>query len=49
MEIALKTDMRELEIALKTDIKELEMRLTIRLGVMIAGAMTIMAVLMKIL
>ena len=47
--LATKRDLKDLEIALKTDIKELEMRLTIRLGVMMAGAITIMAVLMKIL
>lgn len=49
LEVSLKRDMKEIEASLKRDIKELEMRLTIRLGVMIAASIAIVATLIKLL
>ena len=37
------------KLATKRDLKELEMRLTIRVGAIAAGAITILAILIKIL
>ncbi len=47
--MGLERQIKELEMATKRDIKELEMRLTIRLGIMIAASITIVAVLVKLL
>ena len=55
-QLATKRDIKELEVKitevesnLKRDIKELEMRLTIRLGVMMAASIAIIAALVKLL
>ena len=55
-QLATKRDIKELEVkitevesCLKRDIKELEMRLTIRLGVMMAASIAIIAALVKLL
>jgi len=42
-------DMKELETSLKRDIKEIEMRLTIRMGILIAASIAIVATLVKLL
>ena len=49
LEVSLKRDMKEMEISLKRDMKEMELRLTIRLGVMIAASIAIVATLVKLL
>ena len=49
LETSLKHDMKQLESSFKHDMKELEMRLTIRLGIMIAATITIVAALVKLL
>jgi len=48
-QLTTKKDLKELEIALKRDIKELELRLTVRLGVMMAASIAIIAALVKLL
>ncbi|NOQ46223.1 MAG: DUF1640 domain-containing protein [Desulfobulbaceae bacterium] len=47
--LATKQDLKELEVALRHDLKELELRLTIRLGALIAGAIALVAALVKLL
>lgn len=42
-------DIKALETSLKRDIQELEMRITIRLGVMMAASIAIVAALVKLL
>ena len=42
-------DMKELEASLKRDLKEMEMRLTIRMGILIAASIAIVATLVKLL
>ena len=53
MSILLKRDLKEMAILLKKDLKielkDLEMRLTIRLGVMLATSIAIVAALIKLL
>lgn len=56
IEVSLKHDMKELEVSLrhdinelKRDIKELEMRITVRLGVMLAASIAIVAALVKLI
>mgnify|MGYP000064826566 CR=1 FL=1 len=45
----LRRDMKELEVGLKKDLKDLELRLTVRLGVMMAASVALIATLVKIL
>jgi len=47
--VLLQRDIKTLETDLKRDMKEMEMRLTIRLGVMMAGCIAVVATLVKIL
>ena len=47
--LATKQDLKELEVALRRDLKEVEYRLTIRLGAMLAGAVALIAALVKLL
>ena len=47
--VSLKRDMKEMEITTKSSLKELEMKLTIKLGGMMAAAIAIVAVLVKLL
>ena len=47
--VLLQRDIKELEISLKCDTKELEMRITIRLGLMMATSIAIVATLAKLL
>lgn len=49
METGLKRDMKEMETNLKRDIKEMEMGITIKLGVLMAGSIAIVATLVKLL
>jgi len=49
MEVALRTDINEKHTSLKRDLKELEMKLTIKLGVMMAACIAIVAALVKLL
>ena len=42
-------DMKELEASLKRDMKEMEMRMTIRMGILIAASIAIVATLVKLL
>ncbi len=52
LEASLKRDMKELETSLRHDMKELELRLkhdlTVRLGVMLTAAVTIIAAIIKL-
>ncbi len=47
--LILQRDIKELEASLKRDMKELELRLTVRLGLMMAGSIAIVATLVKLL
>lgn len=47
--LATKQDLKEMETTLRRDMKELEMRLTIRLGVMMAASIAVVATLVKLL
>lgn len=47
-QLATKHDLKELELALRRDIKELELRLTLRFGIMLAAAVTILAAIIKL-
>lgn len=47
--VMVQRDIKELDVSLKRDIKELEMRLTIRLGLMMAASIAIVATLVKLL
>jgi len=49
LETSLKRDMKALDVSLKRDIKEIEMRLTIRMGILIAASIAIVATLVKLL
>lgn len=53
MEVALRRDIKELEISTKHDVQAMELRLkhdlTLRLGAMLAAAVAIVAVLVKLL
>ena len=49
LETSLKRDMKALDVSLKRDIKEMEMRLTIRMGILIAASIAIVATLVKLL
>ena len=45
----LRRDMKEMDTGLRHDMKEMEYRLTIRLGLMLAGAIAVVAALVKLL
>jgi predicted phage-related endonuclease len=49
LEASLKRDMKALDVSLKRDMKEMEMRLTIRMGILIAASIAIVATLVKLL
>ena len=49
LETSLKRDMKALDVSLKRDMKEMEMRLTIRMGILIAASIAIVATLVKLL
>jgi len=46
---SIKRDIKDLETSLRHDLKDLEARMTIKLGVMLAAAVSIMAALVKLL
>jgi len=46
---SIKRDIKDLETSLRHDLKDLEVRMTIKLGVMLAAAVSIMAALVKLL
>jgi len=46
---SIKRDIKDLETSLRHDLKDLEARMTIKLGVMLAAAVGIMATLVKLL
>ena len=48
LEASLKRGIKELEASLKRELKETEMRLTIRLGILIASSIAIVAILVKL-
>ena len=47
--VSVQRDIKELEVSLKRDMKELEMRLTIRLGIIMAASIAVVAALVKLL
>jgi predicted phage-related endonuclease len=49
LEVSLKGDMKASDVSLKRDLKEMEMRLTIRMGILIAASIAIVATLVKLL
>ena len=49
LETSLKRDMKASDVSLKRDLKEMEMRLTIRMGILIAASIAIVATLVKLL
>jgi hypothetical protein len=49
METGLRRDMKQMETNIQRDIKESESRMTIRLGLMMAGAIAVVAALVKLL